>query len=116
MVCVALYLGEILLGYKATPEMSKVIEADKVAKKWAHKLGAFYKSGSVEKPPKLLTMRFQTGVRENINDRWGSYLQQFRLAVSPTDTDRQVVGLPALLSPLYYLIRPLRVIYQKTRK
>jgi hypothetical protein len=46
-------------------------------------------------------------------DGLGQGLRQFfRLSLSPTESDRQAIRLPGFLSPLYILVRPLRLLGQ----
>ena len=41
---------------------------------------------------------------------WQGLCQLFRLSLSPTESDRQTIQLPSFLSPLYTLVRPIRLL------
>lgn len=49
-------------------------------------------------------------MNERWRDRWAYYKHLIWLAVTPTRHDRVVVSLPASLSPLYYVVRPFRLL------
>ncbi|NND72410.1 MAG: nucleotidyltransferase family protein [Rhodothermales bacterium] len=115
MATVGLGLGQQLMGYTYPEGILTLINSDARGQKWTTRLAQHFKSGETNKLPKLVSMRFQTGVRESVRDRWGSYWQQFKLLISPTESDRSFIKLPRLLYPLYYVVRPLRVILQRTR-
>jgi hypothetical protein len=55
---------------------------------------------------------FQILVRERPVDRIRMVQRILRARISPTLRDREVVSLPEVLSPLYYLIRPLRFLHE----
>lgn len=40
----------------------------------------------------------------------------FRLSITPTETDRKFVTIPTSVSFLYYLIRPIRLLYMMLTK
>jgi hypothetical protein len=51
----------------------------------------------------IFRMRSSDGVLQGLR-------QLFRLSLTPTESDRQKIKLPAVLSPLYILLRPLRLV------
>ena len=48
-------------------------------------------------------------MRESWPDRLGYCLHLARDVIPPSQAERSVLPLPALLSPLYYLFRPVRL-------
>jgi hypothetical protein len=55
---------------------------------------------------------FQISARERDIDRFRMVSRILRSRISPTLRDREVISLPDVLSPLYYLIRPIRFIHE----
>jgi hypothetical protein len=49
-------------------------------------------------------------VREKVSNAVRSGIESVRVWITPTDTDRSFVALPRGLRPLYFLVRPLRVV------
>ena len=116
MVTVGLELSRVLLGAEL-PEIARDrISRDGKTSYWVGELLTETKKGVPGKTPKLFSMRFQTGVRERLSDRWGSYFQQLKLVLTPTHKDREIVDLPRILSPVYYLIRPVRILLQRRKR
>lgn len=116
MVTVGLELSRALFG-TSLPELAfNRIERDSKTRYWVNELVAELTCGIPAKARAVFSMRFQTGVREDIRDRIGSYLQSLKLIFKPADKDRKVVNLPRLFSPLYYLIRPIRILIERRRK
>lgn len=60
--------------------------------------------------------RFHFKIRERWTDKLYPYLYDFRAAVRPSDTDREFFRLPASLEPLYYAVRPIRVLRDFVRR
>ncbi len=73
------------------------------------------------KPGLVQLLRFHLGVRERSAERWAQVrekvtdryrdlVQGVRILVSPTATDEAFVALPQKLAPLYFVVRPVRVL------
>jgi hypothetical protein len=52
---------------------------------------------------------FHFRMRERFRDNFPFILYLFKLAVTPNETDRAIISLPAFLSSLYYLLKPIRL-------
>lgn len=65
---------------------------------------------------RLSSKRFHFKIRERWTDKLHPYLHDFRAAVRPSDTDREFFRLPAPLEPLYYAVRPIRVLSEFLRR
>jgi len=66
-------------------------------------------------------IRFHTLVRERGHDKWGQVVEKtgdrirgfvlnVHTAVRPSDADRAFIDLPSILSPLYLVVRPIRIL------
>ncbi|MGI9175283.1 MAG: nucleotidyltransferase domain-containing protein [Rhodothermales bacterium] len=64
-------------------------------------------------PPVLDTYRLDLGMRDRRRDGLGAVFYHTWLAVRPSERDRAFVALPDVLSPLYYAVRPVRVLAEK---
>ena len=60
--------------------------------------------------------RFHFKIREHWVDKIYPYLLDLPAAVRLSDRDREFVRLPALLEPLYYAVRPIRVLRDLARR
>ena len=62
----------------------------------------------------MYTDRLRARSRERLRDRLPHYRSMLLHIVIPNKNDRAVVPLPRLVMPLYYLIRPIRLIHKHT--
>jgi hypothetical protein len=62
-------------------------------------------SGAGALPRAMFRIRSRDGIGQGLRHTW-------RLAISPTESDRQQVNLPRWLAPLYMLVRPWRLLRQ----
>lgn len=60
--------------------------------------------------PSVASYRFHLQMREDWRDRRNYLAHLSRLALKPTEKDRAFLQLPEKLDPLYYLVRPVRLI------
>ncbi len=108
MLFIGLLLARDLLGAALPQGVLRRIEDDPVARSLAEEVRErlFWEPG---KPPENIDesmfVFFRLKMRERLRDR-ARYL--IRMALTPSVTDWEYVPLPASLSPLYYLIRPVR--------
>lgn len=58
----------------------------------------------------LSNNQFQAKIRERRRDKLYPYLRDFTMMFRPSHLDRDFVHLPEPLKPLYYLVRPVRVL------
>jgi hypothetical protein len=80
----------------AVPEL-----AEKVCEQYARVSAPF--AGAVRRA--MFRIRLRDGIGQGLRHTW-------RLALSPTESDRQKVRLPLWLAPLYMLVRPWRLLRQ----
>lgn len=108
MLSLGLILARDLLGAAPPEEVSRRAQADPVARSLAEEVRErlFWEPG---KPPEhvdeSMFVGFRLKMRERFRDR-ARYL--VRMALTPSTTDWEYLQLPASLSPLYYVIRPVR--------
>jgi Uncharacterised nucleotidyltransferase len=51
-------------------------------------------------------------LRDRLRDRLPQYWLTFRFTITPNTEDQQFLALPKVLSPLHYLVRPIRIFYK----
>jgi hypothetical protein len=108
MVGLGLFLAHALLGAALPAAALRAITSDPAIERLARQVaGALFRAR--ESPRGLLeTSLFYLGARERLRDRARYCL---RLAATPTLGDWRLIALPAQLSFLYYLLRPLRLLW-----
>lgn len=113
-----LLLARDLLGTALPEEISLSMQAHPVVKALAKQVCerlflANHRSRAAERPPKYLDIEknlFYFRVRERLQDKVPYILHLVHLAIAPTPADREFLPLPASLSFLYYLLRPIRTV------
>jgi Uncharacterised nucleotidyltransferase len=117
-----LYLAEGLMGVELPEGVARRVKKDRVV----HRLASFADAqlvtrwqrrrdpGAPRPGPGVPGHAFFLQSRERPRDRARYVLavapDLVRLAVTPTDRDRSYLSLPAPLTPLYYVVRPARVL------
>ena len=107
MLDLGLHLADNLLGARLPNEVSRRVQQDAAV----HRLAAFVRSQLFREPgaqPDVVArslFRFRTR-----GNAWDALWYFLRLAMTPTEQDWLWVPLPAFLSPLYYALRPLRLL------
>jgi Uncharacterised nucleotidyltransferase len=113
MLMVGLYLARDLLGANLPAQVSHTAQRDPTVRALAAELRAqlFCESdiepGASERVALYLRMRER--FRDRARYRVYCFRRYLRIAVTPTQSDRARLPLPALLSPLYNLLRLLRL-------
>jgi Uncharacterised nucleotidyltransferase len=106
MLHLALILAVKLLGLSLPPEITAAVEKDEtaaiVANDAQQSLWKDPYSGSA-----LARFRFRARMLE---DRMAGWHYAARLGMAPTEEDWRMVQLPVSLSPLYFVLRPLRLL------
>jgi hypothetical protein len=106
---VSLRLAQDLLGAAVPGVVGQALQADPAVAGLAAQVRTWL---CTEAPsPRFASQHpwFYLRLRERGRDKAPYLLQHLRRAVRPTALDRAWLPLPALLAPLYYLLRPLRV-------
>jgi len=119
MVCLGLALAESLLGAPVPRHVSAWVWSDPRLSVLVRDCGAalFHDAAQAAGLPRLLFyMKTQDGWRERT--RFGvTYARQWvARVVKPNDRDTAWVALPRRLEPLYYLLRPARVLASFARR
>ncbi len=106
MLFLGLLLAKDLLDAPIPEEVMKNVDADPMVGRLATKTEERIFKGSNGSFPILENLLFYFRARERLKDRIQYCL---RLATAITPEDRTFFSLPKFLSPLYYLIRPIRL-------
>jgi len=106
MFCLGLFLARDLLGAPLPREVVQRLEADPVVRELAGQVRVNLFLGCDESPGLLESCLFHLKAMERLQDQMRYCV---RLAVTPTSGDWGFVPLPAYLSLLYYVLRPIRL-------
>ena len=107
VLLLGLYLAHDLFGAPMPPELLEEIGRDKMVQELAEKIYAQYASisdpGAGILPRAVFRFRIRDGIGQGLR-------HTLRLAMSPTESDRETLRLPRWLTPLYVLVRPWRLL------
>ena len=107
VVSLGLYLAHDLFDAPLPGQLLEEIGRDRTVRDLAEKVYRQYAGISDPSagvlPRAVFRIRLRDGIRQGLR-------HTLRLAMSPTESDRQTVRLPLWLSPLYMLVRPWRLL------
>jgi hypothetical protein len=107
VLLLGLYLAHDVFAAPLPPELLKEIGRDKMVQELAEKVYAQYADisgpGAGVLPRAMFRFRSRDGIGQGLR-------HTLRLAMSPTESDRETVRLPRWLTPLYVLVRPWRLL------
>jgi hypothetical protein len=95
------------LALRTLPRRSFDILFDHIKDKLVNQNAPFH-------PGLLTSSRVHFMIRERWRDKFAPHLYYCKRAVLPNELDYAFVNLPGVLHPLYYLIRPVRLLQKKT--
>jgi hypothetical protein len=107
VVHLGLFLAHDLFGATLPATLIEEISKERTVQELAEKVYAQYESIAVPGAGVLPRAMFRIQLRDGVGQ---GLRHALRLAMSPTESDRQTVRLPRWLSPLYVLIRPWRLL------
>jgi hypothetical protein len=107
VVLLGLYLAHDLFDAPMPGQLLEEIGRDRTVRDLAGKVYGQYAGISEPTPGVLPRAVFRFRLRDGIGQ---GLRHTLRLAMSPTESDRQTVHLPRWLSPLYRLVRPWRLL------
>jgi Uncharacterised nucleotidyltransferase len=107
VLLLGLYLAHELFGARLPDQVVQVISRDQAVQKLSEKICEQYAGISDLSAGVLHRAVFRIRSRDGIGQ---GLRHTLRLALSPTESDRGTVHLPRWLSPLYALVRPLRLL------
>ena len=112
MLFLGLYLAHELLDAPLPPEVARRVRADRVVPSLAHEVCQGWLFREPDAPPVegRIIFYFLLRTRERLRDRIPYLLYNARLAAAPSEQDRALIDLPDVLTPLYVLVRPIRVL------
>jgi Uncharacterised nucleotidyltransferase len=109
VLLLGLYLAHDLFDAPLPDKLLEEIGRDHAVQELAGKIYEQYANisdpGGGVLPRAVFRIRSRDGVGQGLRHTW-------RLAMSPTESDRQQVNLPRWLAPLYMLVRPWRLLRQ----
>jgi hypothetical protein len=107
VVLLGLYLAHDWFGAPLPVQLREEIGRDRAIRELAEKVGEQFAGVSGPAvgvvPRALLRIRMRDGIAQGLRHTW-------RLALSPTESDRQKVSLPLWLTRVYMLVRPWRLL------
>lgn len=106
-ICLSLLMAERFGGVQLSPEINGRLRTDIVIEQLSQEAFAAILSGSPDAENTKIGYYLRS--RERIRDRAYFILDQTFI---PKQIDWQTISLPAVLYPLYYLIRPIRLFYK----
>lgn len=113
MLAVGVLLAEDPLGVVAPAELTQGLKIDRAARA----LAAEVRRNLFEEPDEnwhaQADYRFQFQIRERLRDRAGMFLRNLLPRLNPNKRDRRFMELPESLSFMYYLVRPVRVAWER---
>jgi hypothetical protein len=107
VLMLGLYLAHDLLGASLPKPVLERAQQDPGVRWLAEKVVAQFERNTDASPGVVPRAVFRLRSRDEIGQ---GMLHTLRLAMSPTESDRQIVRLPAALVPLYVFMRPLRLL------
>jgi hypothetical protein len=107
VLLLGLYLAHDLFDAPLPERLLEEIARDRTVQELAEKVYEQYAGisdpGAGVLPRALFRVRLRDGIGQGLR-------HTLRLAMSPTESDRQTVRLPGWLTPLYMLVRPYRLL------
>jgi len=107
VLLLGLFLAHDLFGAPLPAQILEEIGRDRTVRELAEKVYAQYAGGANPGAGVLLRAMFRFRSRDGVGQ---GLRHTLRLALSPTESDRRIVRLPRLLTPLYMLVRPWRLL------
>jgi Uncharacterised nucleotidyltransferase len=113
ILCLGLLLTETLFGVELPQEVTELIKKRKALRPIADVLSERLRRGNAAPPNQIEMFRWNLQFMDRRSDAIASLL---RSVLVPTISDWQAMSLPALLHPLYYGLRPLRLLSKYGRR
>ena len=113
MLAVGALLAEDPLEVVIPAELARGLQIDRTARALAAQVGR----SLFEEPDKdwraHADFYFQVKIRERFRDRASMLYRNLPYKLTPDERDRQFLPMPEFLSPVYYLVRPVRWAWEK---
>ena len=113
ILCLALMLTETLFGVEMPEEVTELMKKQKALRPTAHVLSERLRRGNAAPPSQIEMFRWNLQFMDRRSDAITSLL---RSVLVPTISDWRAISLPALLYPLYYGFRPIRLLSKYGRR
>jgi hypothetical protein len=116
MLAVGALLAEDPLDAALPAELAQGLKIDRAARAMA----AEVRSGLFEEPGQacleLANLPFQFRIRERLRDKTSMLYQNLLAKLAPNELDRRFLPMPEFLSPMYYVVRPVRWVWEKIER
>jgi len=113
MLAVGILLAQDLLGVSLSDSVTRALTRDRKARV----LAAQVKNSLFEEPDERwheqADFPFQVKIRERLRDKGIMLYQNLIPMLAPDERDRKFLPMPASLSSMYYLVRPVRLVWQR---
>ena len=113
MLAVGILLAEDPLEVVAPTELARGLKIDRVARALADEVHRSLFEEPDENWLLQADYRFQFNIRERLQDRASMFFRNLLPRLAPNERDRRFLALPDSLSSIYYLVRPLRVAWER---
>lgn len=113
MIEVGVLLAESLLDVHIPAELARGLRLDRTSRALASEVCSELFTERRENWRGEADFPFQLRIRERLRDRASMLYRNLPSKVKPDERDREFLPMPKPLSPLYYLVRPIRLSLQK---
>ncbi len=113
MLAVGALLADELLGVTAPAELAKGLKIDQPTRALAAEVHRSLFEEPNEDWQRHADFPFQFKIRERLRDRASMLYQNLPSKLVPDERDRRFLPMPEFLSSLYYLVRPVRLAWEK---
>ncbi len=111
-----LHLAEELLSAPVPADLSQAASTSRAVRSMARQVCSqwMFHEPDAHAERELVTFLFHWKEREQLRDRLPLLVHQFGLWLKPSQRDRDFVELPETFSFLYYLVRPFRLLFDRS--
>jgi Uncharacterised nucleotidyltransferase len=114
VLAVSVLMAGNVLGVKAPERLTRGLKIDRAARSLADEAWETLFDETDESWAEEAPFSFQYKIRERLRDRAKIYYcHEFRPRWTPDERDRELIEVPGRLSALYYLLRPMRMVWEK---
>jgi Uncharacterised nucleotidyltransferase len=113
MLALGILLADDSLGVTAPAELAQGLKIDRTTRALAAEVYCSLFEEADQAWHEQADFPFQFKIRERLRDRAGMLYRNLPSKLQPEERDRRFLQMPESLSPLYYLVRPLRLTWGK---
>lgn len=116
MLAVGMLLAQDLLGVSLSDDASRKLTMDRTARVLATQVKKSLFEEPDERWHEQADFPFQVKIRERLRDKGIMLYHNFIPMLAPDERDRKFLPMPASLSSMYYLVRPVRLVWQRVAR